>query len=124
VARDEPRGTNAKLVEQFDQARRTDFTGKQAAGDIAGRILASVRTQPTGNSIDVYAEGAEDFFLADASCRLRQYGASAGGGAGWRRANLVEQRTRPISRANAARLTRRAVALVVFVAHLLVPEFD
>src|SRR4051794_14240244 len=66
VTGEEPRARQAVLVEQLQQARHPDLGGKHAARDVAGRILASVRTEPTRDRVAVDTEGTEDLLLHDA----------------------------------------------------------
>jgi len=62
VAGDEPGGAQAVALEQFEQARRADFTGEQAAGNVVGRVFAAVGTEPAGDGVNVDAECTEDVF--------------------------------------------------------------
>ena len=64
VAGNEPAGANAEAVEQLDQPRHADFAGKEAARDVARRILAPVRAEPAGDGVDVDADGAKYLLLA------------------------------------------------------------
>ena len=62
VAGDEPRGLDAKALEQIDQPWRADFAGEHPAGDVVRRIFAAVGTQPARNRIHVYTERTQDLF--------------------------------------------------------------
>ena len=67
VARDEPGGTQAIAFEQLEQARRADFAGEQATGDVVRRVFAAVGTEPTGDGVNVDAECTENVFSHDVS---------------------------------------------------------
>ena len=63
VTGDEPRALQAVLAEQLQQPRHADLGGEHAARDVAGRILAAVRAEPTCNRVAVDAECTEDLLL-------------------------------------------------------------
>src|SRR5215213_5972751 len=54
VTRDEPRRLEVVLLEEFEQTRRPDLAGEHAPRDVVGRVLATVRPEPTGDRINVY----------------------------------------------------------------------
>jgi hypothetical protein len=56
VAGHEPGGGQAVLLEKTDEARAADLAAEQAAGDIAGRVLAPVGAEHSGDSVHVDAE--------------------------------------------------------------------
>ena len=58
---------DAEPVEQLDQPRHADFAGKQAARNVARRILAAIGAEPAGDRVDIDADGAENFLLAAAA---------------------------------------------------------
>ena len=60
VARDEPRGPEAVPLEQLQEARSSDLTGEEAAGDVVGGVLATVRAEPARDRVDVDAVRDED----------------------------------------------------------------
>src|SRR4029077_13634797 len=62
MAGDEPAGAQAELVEELDQPRDADLAGKEPARDVARRILAAIGAEPSGDRIDINAEGTEDLF--------------------------------------------------------------
>ena len=62
VARDKPSGAQAVAFEQFEQARRADFTGEQAARDVIGRVFATIGTEPAGDRVNVDAKCTENVF--------------------------------------------------------------
>src|SRR4029077_8852112 len=86
-------------IEQLHQPRHADFAGEQAARNIAGRVLAAIRAEPAGDSIDIDAEGAENLLLAAAGSR---HGAGAVRGVAALRRH---QRSRLIARSG-----RRAIS--------------
>ena len=62
MSRDEPRGLQVVLREQVQQSRCADLAGKEPTRDVVGRVLASVRAEPSGNGVDVDSESTEDLF--------------------------------------------------------------
>ena len=60
VAGDEPRRLQVVAVEELQEARRSDLAGEEPAGDVVGRVLASVRPEPAGHRVDVDPVRDED----------------------------------------------------------------
>jgi hypothetical protein len=56
MAWNEPSRLDAKAFEQLKQAGTADFACEKSARNIVWRILAAVRAEPSGDSIDVDAK--------------------------------------------------------------------
>src|SRR5215208_3982256 len=73
MAGNEPGRLYAEAVEQLQKPRRANLAGEQATRDVAGRIFAAVRPQPSSHRVDVNAIGNKDFL-----CHLSLLSSSAG----------------------------------------------
>src|SRR6185436_11119840 len=62
----EERLLDAKALEQPDEARHTDISGKYAARYVPGGVLSTIRAQPASHRIAMNRECAQDFL-----CHLR-----------------------------------------------------
>ena len=71
VARHEPGGGQAVLLEKPDEPRAADLAAEQAAGDIAGRVLAPVGAEHSGNCVHVDAERDLDVLSHEINLSLR-----------------------------------------------------
>ena len=60
VARDEPGGLEPVALEELQEAGRPDLAREEAARDVVGGVLTTVRAEPAGDCVDVDAVRDED----------------------------------------------------------------